>query len=561
MELKTSHICLAALRQKGYEAYKALQYVPDNLKTAELCLEALKQDKSGELLEYVPENIKSLEFWHEAVKIAGHFLSFVDPLIISVELCHEAVRFHGEALSDVPKELKTEQMCLDAVKLNGRALKYVPEEFKTEQMCLEAVQISTHPFQYVPENLKTAEIYNKITRNDIRMFRFVPDSLKTKEMCMLAVGQYEKALRFVPEKFKTAELCMEAVKHYGKMLWYVPENLRTTDLCLEAVRQYGKALNFVPEKLKTPELCMAAIESDGSSFKFVPEKLKTMELCLEAAKNINREMLEYVPPEFITEINKHVFWFENVVVLDDKATQLWLSEADSIDVAMALRGSDIEVQNKIFKNMAEQDAKMLEEDMEYMGPIRIRDVIKARKKICSIISRLEETGKIVIPRAEEDEMTVQKAKRPGDIDHITSSLNADYIVEILNLVDADSKMHIMDVLEEENPELAYDVKKCMFVFKDIILLDDRYIQRILHEVDSLELCTALKSVEIEVQEKIFRNLAKHFADMLKKDIENIGMIGMKDIKDAQQKILSTIHYLEEMGVIDFPRISRDELAV
>ena len=99
----------------------------------------------------------------------------------------------------------------------------------------------------------------------------------------------------------------------------------------------------------------------------------------------------------------------------------------------------------------------------------------------------------------------------------------------------------------------------MFVFEDIVMLDDRAIQKVLREVDTQELSKALKSVDTEVQDKIFRNMSKRAAGMLKEDMEFMGPVRLKDVEEAQQKIVSTIRHLEDSGEIVIARSGEDEL--
>jgi len=135
------------------------------------------------------------------------------------------------------------------------------------------------------------------------------------------------------------------------------------------------------------------------------------------------------------------------------------------------------------------------------------------------------------------------------------------IVEILNLVDRASEKQIIEQLEDEDPELAEEIKKRMFVFEDIVMLDDRSIQKVMREVDSQELAKALKSVDTEVQDKIFRNMSKRAAGMLKEDMEYMGPVRLKDVEEAQQKIVSIIRHLEDTGEIVIARAGEDELVV
>ncbi len=143
----------------------------------------------------------------------------------------------------------------------------------------------------------------------------------------------------------------------------------------------------------------------------------------------------------------------------------------------------------------------------------------------------------------------------------TSAGGIDTIVEVLNLVDRGTERNIIEDLEDEDPELAEEIKKRMFVFEDIVLLDDRSIQKVLREVDGQELARALKAVDSEVQDKIFRNMSKRAASLLKEDMEFMGPIRLKDVEEAQQKIVGIIRKLEEQGDIVVARPGEDELVV
>ncbi len=137
----------------------------------------------------------------------------------------------------------------------------------------------------------------------------------------------------------------------------------------------------------------------------------------------------------------------------------------------------------------------------------------------------------------------------------------DVVVEVLNMVDRGTEKTIIEALEEEDPELAEEIKKRMFVFEDIVLLDDRAIQRVLREVDTQELGKALKSVAAEVQEKIFKNMSKRAASLLREDMEFMGPVRLKDVEDCQQKIVNVIRKLEDAGEIVVSRGGSDEMLV
>lgn len=143
----------------------------------------------------------------------------------------------------------------------------------------------------------------------------------------------------------------------------------------------------------------------------------------------------------------------------------------------------------------------------------------------------------------------------------TSAGGIDSVVEILNLVDRGTEKTIIEALEEEDPELAEEIKKRMFVFEDIVLLDDRAIQKVMREVDNTDLAKALKSVDAEVQDKIFKNMSKRAANLLREDMDFMGPVRLKDVEDAQQKIVNIIRKLEDAGEIVVARAGEDELVV
>lgn len=123
------------------------------------------------------------------------------------------------------------------------------------------------------------------------------------------------------------------------------------------------------------------------------------------------------------------------------------------------------------------------------------------------------------------------------------------VVEILNRVGRKTESEIMDKLSEEDPELAEEIKKRMFVFEDIVKIGDRDVQQVLRQVESAQLATALKNMKEEVQQKVFGNMSKRAADMLKEDMEFAGPVRLREIEEAQQHIVNTIRGMIESGEI------------
>lgn len=135
------------------------------------------------------------------------------------------------------------------------------------------------------------------------------------------------------------------------------------------------------------------------------------------------------------------------------------------------------------------------------------------------------------------------------------------IVDILNQVDRTTEKHITEAMEREDPELAEKIKESMFVFEDIITLDDVSIQRVLREVETKELALALKGCSEEVAEAIFRNQSKRAATSLKEDIEFLGPVRLMDVEKSQQRIVNIIRRLDEAGEIVISRGGEDAIIV
>ncbi|MBO5550828.1 MAG: flagellar motor switch protein FliG [Lachnospiraceae bacterium] len=201
--------------------------------------------------------------------------------------------------------------------------------------------------------------------------------------------------------------------------------------------------------------------------------------------------------------------------------------------------------------------------LSYLNPNQAAQIIGAlppdrQADVAKRIAMMDRTSPDVIKEVER----VLESK-------ISSLVNQDYtiiggvdsVVEILNTVDRGTEKHIMETLEVDEPELADEIRKKMFVFEDILLLDDRAIQRVLRDVDNSDLSMALKGANEQVQAAIFKNMSSRLASMIKEDMEFMGPVRMKDVEEAQQKIVNVIRKLEDSAEIVISRGGGDEIIV
>lgn len=135
------------------------------------------------------------------------------------------------------------------------------------------------------------------------------------------------------------------------------------------------------------------------------------------------------------------------------------------------------------------------------------------------------------------------------------------VVKILNGVDRSTEKSILEKLSVKDPDLVDEIKKRMFVFEDIIFLDSKAIQRVIREVDARDLQLALRVSRDDVKEVIFNNMSKRMAETFKEDMEYMGPVRLRDVEDAQQRIVGIIRHLEELGEIIVSRGGGDDVVV
>lgn len=153
--------------------------------------------------------------------------------------------------------------------------------------------------------------------------------------------------------------------------------------------------------------------------------------------------------------------------------------------------------------------------------------------------------------------------------NIASSLTEDYtqtggiqaVVEVLNGVDRSTERTILDALEIQDPELSDEIKKRMFVFEDIVILDNRAIQRIIREVENDDLRLSLKVASEEVKVIVFKNMSQRMAETFEEEMEYMGPVRLRDVEEAQTRIVASIRRLEEIGEIIIARGGGDDIIV
>lgn len=201
--------------------------------------------------------------------------------------------------------------------------------------------------------------------------------------------------------------------------------------------------------------------------------------------------------------------------------------------------------------------------LAYLEPDKASTILSAlpperQSEVAKRIAIMDTTSPDVI---KEVERVLERKLSSIAPQELTNAGGIKSVVEIINRVDRGTEKTIMEALEVQDPELAEEIKKLMFVFEDIVIIDDRSVQRVLREVESQDLALALKGASTEVSQKIFSNMSQRASDMLREDIEFMGPVRLRDVEEAQQRIVNIIRKLEDSGEIVVARGGGDEVVV
>ncbi|MGM0602279.1 MAG: flagellar motor switch protein FliG [Bacillota bacterium] len=201
--------------------------------------------------------------------------------------------------------------------------------------------------------------------------------------------------------------------------------------------------------------------------------------------------------------------------------------------------------------------------LAYLSPTMASQVLSAlspdvQSEVARRIAVMDRTSPEII---KEVETVLEKKLSSVMANEYASAGGISAIVDVLNQVDRGTEKNILDKLEEDDPELVEEIKKRMFVFEDIVLLTDRAVQLVLRQVETHDLALALKTASDEVEEIITGNMSNRAAEMLAEDIEFMGPVRLREVEDAQQRIVNVIRELEESGEIVIARGGESEVIV
>lgn len=218
---------------------------------------------------------------------------------------------------------------------------------------------------------------------------------------------------------------------------------------------------------------------------------------------------------------------------------------------------------QIFNFIQNENVQTIALVLSYLKPEQAAVILSSlsqekQAEVAKRIALMDSTSPEIIHSIEQ--VLEQKLSTTVNDDY-TSTGGISTVVNVLNGVDRSTEKTILDTLEIQDPELAEEIRRRMFVFEDIVNLDDRSIQRIIREVGNEDLQLSLKVASEEVKEAVFRNMSKRMSDLYKEEMEFMGPVRLRDVEEAQTRIVSVIRRLEEQGEIIIARGGGDDIVV
>ncbi len=315
--------------------------------------------------------------------------------------------------------------------------------------------------------------------------------------------------------------------------------------------------------MKKAAILMLTLDQEAAAIllrQLDPKSVETVTRELASLRNISEEVRNSVLQEFY-EVALAQTWAREGGL--DYARALLMKSLDPADAERILATIRQQVRKTPFSFLQKAESQNLLTFIQDEHPQTIALIVshlaynKASEILAGLpgpkqvevvkrVANMEQTNPEVIAEVERglearlSNMLSQSFEKIGGVETVA---------EMLNLVDRSTEKGIMEGLESEDPDLVEQIRRLMFVFEDINLVDDKGIQAVLKEIENDELALALKTASDELKEKIFRNMSERAAQMIKEDMEYMGPVRVSDVEAAQQRIVDIVRRLEDAGEI------------
>lgn len=314
-------------------------------------------------------------------------------------------------------------------------------------------------------------------------------------------------------------------------------------------------------------------DSAAKVYKYLTEEeIEQLTLSITSMRRVNPDAKDAVIDEFIQICMAQKYISEGGIEYAREILDKAFGEEHANDMVMRL-SSSLRVKPFDFIRKADsmqvinfiqnEHPQMIALILSYIDPKHSAQILAALplEKQTSVIERIANMGITSPEYIKETERVLEKKLSTLNFGDQAYAGGIDCLVKILNSVDRGTERHLLESLEQRDTDMVEEIKKRMFVFEDIVKLGNLAIQRVLKEIDNRDLAIALKGSTNEVTKVIFNNISKRLQDMIKEDIEFMGPIRVRDVEEAQQKIVNVIRKLDDSGEIIISRNEEDEVIV
>jgi flagellar motor switch protein FliG len=291
-----------------------------------------------------------------------------------------------------------------------------------------------------------------------------------------------------------------------------------------------------------------------------PKDVESIAVEISTLKGVSKDIIHRVNEDFFELMTAHGYYLDGG--LDYALTLLQKSFGperakdilDKIKILTTIRGFDI-----LRKADPQQLASFLSKEhpqtialiLSHLTPDQSSDLLSefTDELRADTLVRIATLGKVSPSIIAEVEAVVDQIGDAVLSQNLAATGGAQLVAAILNKTNNATAKSLLESIEERNPGLSGEIKRLMFLFEDIIMIDDKGIQRILREVDKRDLAMALKVADEKIQTKIFKNMSERAAEVIREELEFMGPVKLKDVEAAQVRIVDVIKVLEERDEI------------
>jgi len=303
-----------------------------------------------------------------------------------------------------------------------------------------------------------------------------------------------------------------------------------------------------------------------------PKEVEQIALEIASLRNVSPELIQAVLQDFYQLMTAHGYIAEGGL---EYATQLLEKSLgpdrardiiERVKLLTSIRGFEVlkradPAQAASF--LAKEHPQTIAFILSYLPPDQAADILSYFEQPLrvEVITRLATLGKVSPELVREIEAVVEQMAESTVQQGLAMRGGTRLVVEILNKSTSAMAKSLLEAIEARDPALAEEIKRQMFLFEDIVLIDDRGVQRILREVDKHDLALALKVADEKVRQKIFKNMSERAAAVIREELEFMGPVRLKEVEAAQSRIVEVIRRLAEQEEIVISGRGKEEVYV